>query len=155
MKKYVKILVFVIVLILITGCGNKEEAIKTCKSTTNDVINGYKLESEYKVYSKGDVVEKVETIETVTSENDEMLDYFEAYLENTYSSMDEVYGGYENEVTNKNGKVISKTTIDYNEMDLKLYVEDNTAMKNYVNSDNKILLKGILNLYESLGAVCE
>lgn len=158
MKKYVKILVLVVALILVVGCGKtveEKEVIKTCKSTTNDVANGYKLESEYTVYAKGDVVDKVVTTETITSENEETLDYFEEYLEDTYSSIDEVYGGYENDVTNENGKVISKTTIDYNEMDLAKYVEDNTAMKDYVNSDNKMLLEGVINIYESLGAICE
>lgn len=157
-KKYVRILVLVIAVVLVSGCGNKvndKEIVKTCKSTASDVASGYKVESEYKVYAKGDVVEKVETTEIVTSDDEELLDYFEEYLEDTYESTNEVYGGYTNNVTNENGKVISTTTIDYNVMNIEQYVKDNTAMTNYVNSNNEILLEGILNLYEGLGAVCE
>ena len=157
MKKYVKILILVVVLLLVSACGkvSNQEFVKKCKLTTNDASNGYKLESEYKIYGKGDVVEKVETIETITSTNEEILEYFEEYLEETYEEYDKIYGGYTNEVENENGKVVSKTIIDYNIMDVEQYVEDNSGMKNYVNSNNKLLLKGIINIYESLGAVCE
>ena len=156
MRKYFKMLVLVIAVVLITGCTNNDkEIVKTCTSTTNDVANGYKLESTYKIYAKGDIVEKVETIETITSEDETILDYFEETLEDTYEATNEVYGGYTNEVENENGKVVSKTTIDYTKMNMEQYIKDNTVMKNYVNSDNEILLEGIITIYESLGATCK
>lgn len=157
MKKYFGMLILVITIILITGCSSTQnkEIIKTCTSTSNDVANGYKLQSDYKIYAKGDVVEKVETIETITSDDEETLSYFAEYLEDTYESTNEVYGGYTNTVTEEEGKVVSKTTIDYNVMDIEKYVEDNTIMKNYVNTDNKILLDGMVAIYEALGATCE
>jgi len=152
MKKYLGILV--IVVIFLTGCGEKE-TIKICKSTNEDTINGYRLDAEYKIYSKGDIVEKVETKEIVTSESEELLDYFEAYLQNTYTSINETFGGYENKVTKENGKVISNTTINYNEMDLAKFIKENKDLKNFKNSDNKVLLESLINSYENLGAVCE
>ena len=156
MKKYFKFLTLVVACVLVIGCSSKNEAsiTKTCTLTTNDVVNGYRLDSEYKVYGKGSVVDKVETIETVTSDSEDILNYFEETLKSTYSATNEVYGGYTNEVTKENGKLVSKTTIDYNKMDLKAFVKDNSAMKSYVNKDNKILVEGITKLYESLGATC-
>ena len=155
MKKYVKIIILVITVILIAGCGNSKQVIKTCKLSKNDITNGYKLESEYKIYSKSNIVKKVETIEIITSEDDEIIDFFKAYLDENYKTLDKTYGGYTNNITSEKGKIITKTTIDYNEMNLKKYVEDNTAMEKYVNSDNKISLDGIINIYEDMGAICE
>ena len=78
MKKCIKVLALVFAVILISGCSNSaKEVVKTCTLTSNDVTNGYKLESEYKVYGKGDVVEKVITTETITSDDEETLSYFE------------------------------------------------------------------------------
>lgn len=156
MKKIVRTLSLLFVLILISGCGHAEkELVRTCTLTSNDTVNGYKMESVYKIYGKGDVVEKVETTEIVTSDNEEILDYLEDYLIETYTLVNKTYGGYTNKVTNEDGKVVSLTTIDYNVMDLEKYAKDNTAVKNYINSDNKFLIEGIINIYESTGAVCE
>ncbi|MBR6690369.1 MAG: DUF1307 domain-containing protein [Bacilli bacterium] len=152
MKKYLGILV--IALILLTGCGEKE-TIKICKSTNEDTINGYRLDAEYKIYSKGDIVEKVEIKEVVISESQELLDYFEAYLQNTYSSINEAFGGYENKVTKENLKVTSNTTINYNEMDIAKFVKENKESKNFINNDNKVLLESLINSYEKLGAICK
>ena len=40
-------------------------------------------------------------------------------------------------------------------MDLAKYVKDNSAMKNYVNKDNKMLVDGLVKTYEALGATCK
>ncbi len=157
MKKYFKLFTLVIALLLLTGCGADDtvKLVKTCRATQTDPTGNYKIESEYKVYGKNDVVEKVETIETVTSNNKDLLDTFEEQINSTYEGLNSTYGGYDYKVTNENGKVVSKTTIDYNKMNLKKFVEDNTSMKEYVNSDSKILVKGIEKIYQALGAVCE
>lgn len=156
MKNIIRVLSLVFTVVLLSGCGVEEkEVTKTCTLTTNDVANGYKLEAVYKVYGKGKNVEKVETIETITSSDEESLASFEDYFKESYESVNEVYGGYTNKVTNENGKVISETTIDYNEMDVEQYVKDNSSMKQYVTSDNKISVNGIISIYEALGATCE
>lgn len=156
MRKCLKYFILVIAIIFVSGCdSNVREVQRTCKLTTNAVAQGYKLESEYVIYGKGDVVNKVSTIETVISDDEEILDYFEETLRTTYDATSETYGGYTIDITNENGKVVSKVTIDYNKMNLEQYVEDNSVMKDYVNSDNKLMVSGLVNLYESLGATCE
>ena len=40
-------------------------------------------------------------------------------------------------------------------MDLEQYVKDNSSIKQYVTSDNKISVNGIISIYEALGATCE
>lgn len=155
MKRFVKIFSLAFAIVLISGCSNNKEYVKTCTLTSNDPTTGYKLESEYKVYAKGDVAEKVVTVETVSSDDQDSLDYFEEYFKSTYESINEVYGGYDNKVTNKDGKVTSETTVDYNKMNLDQYVKDNSAMKSYVNKDNKLLVDGLIKTYEALGATCK
>lgn len=154
MKKYFKALALIVMILTISGCG-KKEIMKTCTVTSTNSVQGYKMENEYKVYGTGKVVDKVITTEIVTSDNDAILDYLEEYINSTYETMNENYGGYDYTVKRSDNKVISETTIDYSKMNLEKYVEDNSVMKNYVNSDNKILVDGIIKLYESMGATCK
>jgi len=157
MKKVLKVFSVMLVSILLFGCGekNSKEFVKTCEMTSNDPANGYKLSSVYKIYGTSNVVDKVVTTETVESEDEETLDYFKEYLSTTYDTYNKAYGGYKNEIKKSEGELISETTIDYSKMDLEKYIEDNSAMKNYVNSDNQLLLEGVISIYESLGATCK
>lgn len=153
--KYIKILSLVFIVVLLAGCGDNKEFTKTCTATMNDTVNGYKLDTEYKIYGKGKIATKVVTVETVTSKDQDKLDYFEKTLKETYDSINEIYGGYTNNITNKDGKVVSETTIDYTKMDVEKYVKDNSVMKSYVNSKNEMLASGIQQVYEALGATCK
>lgn len=151
--KYIKILSLALIVVLLSGCGNNKEFTKTCTLTQTDT--NYKLTTEYKIYGKGKVANKVVTVETVASDDEETLEYFEDYIKESYGSMNELYGGYTNTTTNKDGKVVSETTIDYTKMDLEKYVKDNSAMKSFVNSKNEMLVDGIVSIYETLGAICD
>lgn len=155
MKKCLKFLSLIIAVVFISGCGNDKEVTKTCTLTSTNSTNGYKLESVYKIYGKGKVADKVVTTETITADNEDDLDYYKEYFEKTYKAVDDVYGGYTINVSIKDNKVISETTIDYNKMDLKKYVKDNSVMKNYVDKNNKMLIDGLISTYEALGATCK
>ena len=150
MKKFIFILP--VFLICLTGCGAETGSIE-CTLSTNDVINGYQLNSTYKINYKGDFAESVETTEIVTSDSTDTLNYFENYLNTTYQTFDDTYGGYNYKVTKEDGKVTSDVTIDYNEMYIEQYVEDQPSLKIYVE-DNKILKDGLISIYEDMGATC-
>lgn len=151
-------------LFLLTGCGEetKEDVIQEvpkqatvhCELSSRDVINGYETTAEYTIYYTGDYVDKVDTVETIISDSTEILDTMEAYINTTYDSMNNAYGGYTYEVKKEDGKVISNVEIDYTEMDLDRYVTDQPLMANYVK-DGKFLLDGIVEIYEATGATCE
>ena len=155
MKKCLKFLSLIIAIVFVSGCGNDKEFTKTCTLTSTDPTGDYKLETVYEIYGKGKIADKVILNETVTSDDEETLDYFKEYLEDTYNDINNTYGGYTIDVNIKDNKVISKTTIDYHEMDLKKYVEDNSIMKNYVDSNNNMLVDGLISTYKALGATCE
>ena len=163
MKKFLGIVIILTITLTLTGCGSKEtinenskqksELVKTCTSTST--TSDYKMENEYKVYGSGKTVDSVITIETVTSDDDDILDYLEEYVDKTYSEMNENYGGYTYKIDRKDNKIVATTTIDYNKMDLDKYVSDNSIMKNYVNKDNKLLIDGIVSLHKTMGATCK
>lgn len=154
MKRIVKISLALLLVVLLTGCKGKQVATK-CTLTSDQSASGYKIESTYNVYSTENKVDRVETVETVTSKNTTVLAYFEKQLKTQYKANDDTYGGYTYKITNKNGKVTSNVTIDYSKMNLDKFVKDNPAMKSYVDKKNNITLKGIKSMYESMGAKCE
>lgn len=153
MKKKFVILGCSILALTLVGCGAEEKTF-TCTLYKKDVINNYELNSTYKVYATGDVVNKVETTEVVKSNEKSVIDSFEETLEKTYKAMDEAYGGYENKITKEELELTSITTIDYNNMDIEQLIKDDASMKAIVNKDKKITIEGIKNVYEQLGAEC-
>lgn len=153
MKKFVKLTFVMMLVVLLAGCG-KDKVIK-CTLNSDQSASGYKIKSEYNMYSTGDIVNKVVTTETVESKNNTILAYFEKQLKTQYKTNNDNYGGYTYEITNKDGKVVSKVTIDYTKMNLNKFIKDNPAMKSYVNKSNKLTVSGVKSMYQSLGAKCE
>lgn len=149
--------VFCFVTLLCTGCNatNNEIKIMNCDLKSTNSVQGYTLTSKYTVYYTGDSVNSVETKEEVKSDEESILDYFEKTLTNTYETANENYGGYDNNITRSDNSITSITKIDYNKMDMKKYIDDNTAVKSYVNSDNKFTIDGIKSIYEAMGAICK
>ena len=154
MKNIIKLTFVFMLVLLLAGCKGKEQVLK-CTSKSNQSASGYKITSKYDVYYSDDVVSKIETTETVTSNNNTILAYFEKQLKNQYKTNNDSYGGYTYKVTNKDGKVVSKVTIDYSKMDVNKFVKENPAMKSFVNKSNQITLKGVKTMYESMGATCK
>ena len=151
MKKFFKLTFVFMLVALLAGCKGGYVVTK-CSSTSDQSASGYTIKSEYNIY---DVVSKVEITETVTSKNTTILAYFEKQHKDQYKANNNTYKGYTYNVTNKDGKVVSKVTIDYSKMDLNKFIKDNPAMKSYVNKDKKITLNGIKKMYESMGSTCE
>lgn len=149
-----KILLPLFIILLVSGCGKEELKTTKCTLASNDVVNGYKTTGTYEINHKNDMVESVKTTEVVESEKEEILKYMEEYLNTTYTTMNDNYGGYSFEVENKDNKVTSITTIDYNKMNIEKFVSENTVLKPYVKN-NKLTIDGIKKLYTSIGATCE
>lgn len=152
MKK-LTLLIIPILLICLTGCREKTGQM-VCTLETKDVVNGYELHSEYKINYKDNKVESVKTIEIITSESEDILNYFETTLKDTYSKSNKAYSGYTYNINKDDNKVTSEVTIDYNTMNLKQFVNDQPSLKSYVK-DDKLLIDGIKLIYESIGATCK
>lgn len=147
------------VCLFITGCGKPEEKLEqktmTCTLNRNDVVSNYSLKSTYKVLYTGEVVDKVETEEVITSDNAQILSTFEEQLNSLYHKMDDTYGGYDISVTNDGTKVVSLVKIDYSKLNLAQLIKDEPTMKNYTNGDNRLTVSGIKAMYTSQGSTCE
>lgn len=155
-----KLILFIVPVMLfsLTACNEDTQEEKTgqvvCTLSMNDVVNGYNIESEYKINYKGDFVESVDTVETVTSESQDIIDLFETTIQDTYSKTNEAYGGYDYEITKQEGKLISDVSIDYNVMDLEKYSNDQPVLKSYMK-DGKMTVDGSKSIYEAMGATCK
>ncbi len=130
MKKFLKLVVVLLVITVLCGCGTKEEEkIIKCTSSQKNLANGYEIKSEYNIYAKGDVVKSVKTKEVVTSDQESILNTFETTLNSTYSTYSKEYGGYKYEIVKNGNTVTSNVEIDYSVMNLAKFANDNSVLK--------------------------
>ena len=157
MKKHLKILLMVVFAICICGCSNRSQSIvKHCTLDLQNDNSSSNLKVEYILYGQGKYAEKVEIIETMTPTEETDVELFKTSLTQIYSDYNSLYKGFTNKISEENGKIVSKTTIDYGKINLDKYIEDNSAMKKYYVVENKkLVFDGIQELYESLGSTCK
>ena len=146
------VVVLVVVILLICILLSNKKVVCTMKSDQSK--NGYVLETEYIIKANGKNVKTVDITETVTSKDKKKLSKFEKDFNDNYAYNKKNYGGYTYKVTNKDGKVVTKVTINYNKFDMEKFIKNNEAMKKYTEK-NKLTLDGAKKLYESTGAKCK
>ena len=150
MKKVFSLIAVLSLCFLLTGCGK----VMNCKNEKSEQKN-YSISTDYKIKSKGDIVTSVTIKQVIESKDKKVLENFKKQLEDQYKSNNTVYGGYDYKVTIKDKKLTADITIDYKKFDLDKFVKTNGAMKEYVNKDNKLTVKGAKKMYESTGAKCK
>ena len=143
--------VVLLFLLLIIFGGSKKTV---CNLVSNQTKNGYKLETKYEIFSKGDIVSTVKINETITSKDDKKLEKFEKQLNDQYKFNQNTYKGYTFKVIKNGNKVTTDVTINYNNFDMAKFIKNNEAMKQYTKN-NKLTLEGAKKLYESTGAKCK
>lgn len=154
MKKHINLVLFLSLIVLLTGCKEKE-VITKCVFTDNQVNSGYKMKNEYKIYSKDEIVNKVIIKQVITSDNKEILSNFKKNIEESYNSNNSRYRGYSVKTSINNNKLVVDSTINYDKMNFDKFIIDNNAMKEYINKENKLTLSGAKKMYSSIGAKCE
>jgi len=154
MKKNIYVILFLSLIVLLTGCKNKE-VITKCNLTDNQVNSGYKIKNEYEIYSKDEIVNKVTIKQVITSNNKELLNKFKKNLKESYKNNNSRYKGYSIKINVKKNKLIAESTINYDKMNLNKFIKDNKATKEFINKDNKLTLEGAKKMYSSIGAKCE
>lgn len=152
MKKYIGVISVVVLCLILTGCKGKK-IVTTCTSSSKQT--NYEISTKYIINSRENIVENVIVNQTITSKDENLLKEFEKQLKEQYKSNKSLYGGYTSDVKINGKKVVSKVTINYEELNMKKFVKDNGAMKDYVNKENKFTLEGAKKLYKSTGAKCE
>ena len=150
MKK-VMVVFFVSAMLFITGCSSKEEILVCTKEQEIDTRT--KLESRYQVLSKDGYVTRLDTVEVIISDSEEVLKTYQENLENVYRD----YRGinhYSNEIRIEDNKLISTTKVDYDKIDaeqlIKIDRNNATAIEN-----GKVKVSALKETYEQLDAVCK
>ena len=151
MKKYIKFILLIMVATILSGCGKKLDTIE-CGFESNQ--SDYKIKTNYKIYYRDKIVEKVDIDEVIISSNKDKIEEFNKSFKNQYDSNNSMYGGYIYDIKANKDKLELSVNIDYTSFNMKKFVSDNPAMKEYVNKDNKLTLDGIINMYEASGSTC-
>ena len=133
----------------------QEEKIIYCSFKMYNKKEEYNLETSYEIFSDNNEVNKVKVTEIITSDKDNIINYFNMYLKSIYETYNKNYGGFYNNLVLEKNKVLSTTLIDYENMDLDKYLKDNEEVKSYLDSKNKISLDNLISLYKSFGAKCK
>lgn len=158
MEKILGLSLILVISLTLYGCGcskkKEKEIITTCSLTSDQSTSGYKLVTEYKIYSKKDIVTKIKSETTITSKQEKVLQNFEEDYKKQFEKNKSTYGGYDYNLEIKNDTLVSNLTIDYSKYDMNKFVEDNVAMKEYVDKDNKFTLEGAKKYYKTIGAKC-
>lgn len=150
MKKV--IVLGITLLILVTGCGSSKEEKMVCTRTST--MNGIDMNLHYEVYYQGNNVNKVKTIEKITSDSEEDLKTLEKQTKAVYSNFDNIEH-YKYKVVIKENTLIGTTDINYEKIDINQLLEVDSSIKNLLNDNNKIDLDKITQVYEQTGATCE
>ena len=77
MKKYIKLLLLIIVVTILSGCKSKLDTVE-CNFESKQ--SDYKINTNYKIYYKDNIVEKVDIDEVITSSSKDKLDEFNEFL---------------------------------------------------------------------------
>ena len=146
-----KILLCFLLLILITGCKDKNIV---CKGSINNKTENYKLNSEYKIYYKGNYVVKIEKEDIYSSKIKEEMDYLEEINTLNLDNKKSIYGSYDYNIEKKDYKLKVNTEIIIKDLDIKQMILDDIISRDYVVG-NRIVKSGVIDYYESKGLKCD
>lgn len=157
MKKFISLMLVICSVFILIGCSNSEvkTLIMNCNITINDENNNFKTVSDYNIYYNDDIVEKLKIVESIISDDENVLSTFETSFNNTYQTMKEEYGGCTYKITTTDNKVTNRVTIDYDKMDLEKFAIDQPDSEYMLNEDNKVSLKKLIATYKTMGGTCE
>ena len=152
MKKGLLLSVVLLLVVVITGCG--KAGTKTMKCTMKGtILEGTTMKNEYKVTYTGKYVDMVESIETVTSDSQKVLDTYKTTIESMYSPYKDVKY-YDYDITIEGDTLTSVAKINYAKIDTDAMIKVNSANKSLLK-DGKLALKDLKDVYEQMGAECK
>lgn len=152
MKKLLAVLI--VGVCLLTGCTETKEEVGLLVCTKNqDIDASTKLESTYKVSYKDGYVTDLDTVETITSDNTQVLETYKSSLEKVYSSYNNVEH-YNNDIKIEGNQLISTTKVDYEKVDTDKLIEIDKNNEAAIE-DGKVKASVLKEAYEKLGATCK
>lgn len=155
MRKYIKFLLVLLVVLVVTILIVCTSKLDTAECSFKSKQSDYKIDTKYKIYYKDNIVKKVDIDEVITSSKKDKLREFNNSFKSQYERNNRLYRGYTYKIKNNKDSLVLTINIDYTVFNMKKFIEDNEAMKEYVNKDNKLTLNGIIKMYEASGSVCK
>ena len=149
------VVVFVVVVFILKPARAENMNLTKCFSSTDQSASGYKLTSNYNIYSKDNIVSKVELKQVIETTSTEVLNKFKKDLETQYSSNKSLYGGYEYNISESGSTLNVNVTIDYTNFNMGKFLSNNVAMQEFLNDKNEFTLDGAKKMYLLSGATCE
>ena len=149
MKK--KLLVVPLLLFILTGCGNSEMTMLTCRATF--AIDEYtEFASEHIMYAVGDDVHVVTSTESVRSEQEELLDDYRGRLNEIKDTFNRL-PFYTFNVFEEEGIITTIRMVNYKRinMDDLLTLDSNNQQ---LMRNGRVSLNVMREFYEENGAIC-
>lgn len=170
MKKITKLSIVLLVgLLVFTGCSdnndkkldkdsekgssvqeNKDAKVLRC-TKTGEVTTGVEADLTYEVTYTGSYVDKVHTVEKLTSDNEQYLNQYKTLVEAGYSPYKDIKY-YDYDIKVKNGMLTSTVDINYAKIDTDKMIEIDSN-NSLLIKDGKVKLSDIQEMYEQLGPV--
>lgn len=152
MKKGLLLSVVLLLVVVVTGCGKVTTKTMTC-TMKGMVSEGITMKNEYKVTYTGKYVDMVESIESVTSDSEKVLETYKETIEAMYAPYKDIKY-YDYDVTINGDTLTSVAKINYAKIDTKAMIEVNSANKALLG-DGKLALDDLKEVYKQMGADCE
>lgn len=151
MKKLKFLAILFVATLLLTGCGGSKDKTTKCVLKLDDP-GSFEVTTTYTIHHKDNLVTKIILDELIISNDNDVLDYFEEYVNQMYPLYNDTYGGYTYETKRGSDRLTSKVTMDFTKMDLVKFSQ-NTGVK--TNSNNKVEIDEMVSTYKGYGATCD
>lgn len=164
MKKII-VLLF-ICLLIITGCGKKEEPQENKTSYKDEPLvenvcsyfyestdNVYKVESKVTLYSRGGVVLSEKDRESVTYNDAQYINGYLEKIRKEYDRQNQRYGGTTFETSVVGNTATIDVTIDYSKYNMKNFMDDFSLDEDDME-DGFVKLETLKLLYEAMKFQC-
>lgn len=152
-KVIFSLLVLVIItisVVLLLNIIYPKNGLMICTYTSSNDI--YKINTKYEIKFKNRIVSNLYTEEIIEASDEKMLNEYKTSLDLVYSKYSNLKY-YDNSVTIKNNKLVSKTNINYEKLDISKFIAlDKNNRKLLTN--NKLELKKLKKTYTDSGARC-
>lgn len=144
------LIIITISVVLLLNIIYPKNGLMICTYTSSNDI--YKINTKYEIKFKNRIVSNLYTEEIIEASDEKMLNEYKTSLDLVYSKYSNLKY-YDNSVIIKNNKLVSKTNINYQKLDISKFIAlDKNNRKLLTN--NKLELKKLKKTYTDSGARC-
>lgn len=143
-------MIFILIGFILWRYKRYEKGTIVCTYTGRNDL--YKIHTEYQINYKKDIVNYLETTETIESNDKKMLEKYQINLHMIYDEYNNL-DNYKNMIHLDNNKLTSITKINYSKLDIKEWINIDRNNKNLLEK-NHVSLKKIKKIYQNNGATC-